>query len=194
MLTFTVPESLRGFLRSHQRIGYEALFQASAGAIKTLAADPKFIGGDTPGFLGVLHTWGRQLQYHPHIHFLVPGGGGLRAYAGRAVLGQQLLAGSLEIAHQVVPRARPGAGRDLLIDGVHVDDAVPLGAEAWVVEQLRTPQRARRGPPVKSRSVAFAAVRKCPSSRCSPSCACAQSLERGIKRAGPVAGPPGLST
>lgn len=74
MLTFTVPEELRAFLRSHQVIGYGALFDASAGAIKTLAADPKRLGGDTPGFLGVLHTWGRQLQYHPHIHYLVPGG------------------------------------------------------------------------------------------------------------------------
>lgn len=74
LLTFTVPESLRAFLRSHQRIGYEALFQASAGAIKTLAADPRFIGADTPGLLGVLHTWGQQLQYHPHLHYLVPGG------------------------------------------------------------------------------------------------------------------------
>lgn len=74
MLTFTVPEPLRAFLRSHQRVGYGALFEVSAGAIKTLAADPRFIGADTPGFLGVLHTWGRQLQYHPHIHYLVPGG------------------------------------------------------------------------------------------------------------------------
>jgi hypothetical protein len=74
MLTFTVPESLRAFLRAHQRIGYGALFEASSRSIKTLAADPKFIGADTPGFLGVLHTWGRQLHYHPHIHYLVPGG------------------------------------------------------------------------------------------------------------------------
>ena len=74
MLTFTVPECLREFLRSHQRIGYGALFAASAGAIKKLAADPRRLGGDIPGFLGVLHTWGRQLQYHPHIHYLVPGG------------------------------------------------------------------------------------------------------------------------
>ena len=74
MLTFTVPESLRTFLRSHQRIGYSALFAASSAAIKRLTPDPKFIGGDTPGFFGVLHTWGRQLQYHPHIHFVVPGG------------------------------------------------------------------------------------------------------------------------
>jgi hypothetical protein len=69
-----VPEQLRPFIRRHQRIGYGALFEASAAAIKKLAPDPKFLGADTPGFLGVLHTWGRQLQYHPHIHYLVPGG------------------------------------------------------------------------------------------------------------------------
>jgi hypothetical protein len=74
MLTFTVPESLRAFLRSHQRSGYAALFEASAGAIKKLAADPRHLGGEMPGFFGVLHTWGRELQYHPHIHYLVPGG------------------------------------------------------------------------------------------------------------------------
>ena len=74
MLTFTVPESLRAFLRSHQRVGYAALFEASCESIKTLCANPKFSPADTPGFLGVLHTWGRQLQFHPHIHYLVPGG------------------------------------------------------------------------------------------------------------------------
>ena len=75
MLTFTVPAGLREFLRQHQREGYGALFAASAGAIKTLAADDKHLGADAPGFFGVLHTWGRQLQYHPHIHYVVPGGG-----------------------------------------------------------------------------------------------------------------------
>lgn len=75
LLTFTVPETLRPFIRSHQRIAYHALFQASAAALKRLATDPRFIGTDLPGFTGVLHTWGRQLQYHPHIHYIVPGGG-----------------------------------------------------------------------------------------------------------------------
>jgi hypothetical protein len=74
MLTFTVPKQLRPFLRSHQRIGYGALFAASSEAIKMLAANPRFTAGDTPGFFGVLHTWGRQLRYHPHIHYVVPGG------------------------------------------------------------------------------------------------------------------------
>jgi hypothetical protein len=44
-------------------------------ALKRLAQDERFIGTDLPGFTGVLHTWGRQLQYHPHLHFIVPGGG-----------------------------------------------------------------------------------------------------------------------
>jgi hypothetical protein len=74
MLTFTVPQSLRAFLRSHQRIGYGALFEASSESIKTLCANPRFSRADTPGFLGVLHTWGRELQFHPHVHYLVPGG------------------------------------------------------------------------------------------------------------------------
>jgi hypothetical protein len=51
------------------------MFNASAKALKRLAKAERFIGTDLPGFLGVLHTWGRQLQYHPHIHYIVPGGG-----------------------------------------------------------------------------------------------------------------------
>jgi hypothetical protein len=75
LLTFTVPETLRPFVRSHQPLAYQALFQASATALKRLAKDERFIGTDLPGFTGVLHTWGRQLQYHPHIHYIVSGGG-----------------------------------------------------------------------------------------------------------------------
>ena len=75
LLTCTVPEPLRPFLRSPQRLASQAMFQASAMALKRLAADARFSGTDLPGFPGVLHTWGRPLQYHPHIHYMVPGGG-----------------------------------------------------------------------------------------------------------------------
>jgi len=74
MITFTVPEQIRFFIRSNQRAAYDALFKASSGAMKKLVPDEKYMGGDMPGFLGVLHTWGRQIQYHPHIHYLAPGG------------------------------------------------------------------------------------------------------------------------
>lgn len=75
MLTFTMPAQLRPFCRSHQQAAYGAMFKAATDAIKKLAKDPRFIGTDLPGATGVLHTWGRQQQYHPHLHFIVPAGG-----------------------------------------------------------------------------------------------------------------------
>ena len=74
LLTFTVPASLRSFVRSHQRACYAALFAASSAVIRKLAADPKYVGSSNCGFSGVLHTWGRDLSYHPHVHYVVPGG------------------------------------------------------------------------------------------------------------------------
>ena len=74
LLTFTLPEELREVARSHQKVVYGLLFRASAAAAQQLAQDPRFVGG-TLGMVGVLHTWTRALIYHPHVHYLVPGGG-----------------------------------------------------------------------------------------------------------------------
>jgi hypothetical protein len=74
LITFTVPEQLRSFMRQNQRPAYSALFKSSSNAMKRLALDQHYIGADLPGFFGVLHTWGRTLQYHPHIHYIVSGG------------------------------------------------------------------------------------------------------------------------
>jgi hypothetical protein len=74
LLTFTLPEALRPLARRHQRVAYAALFEASSEALKQLAADPKHLGSRRCGFFGVLHTWGRTLDYHPHVHYVVPGG------------------------------------------------------------------------------------------------------------------------
>ena len=74
LLTFTLPEGLRSVARSNQKRIYNLLFQASAAATQQLAQDPRFIGGSI-GMIGVLHTWTRDLNYHPHVHCLVPGGG-----------------------------------------------------------------------------------------------------------------------
>lgn len=75
MVTFTIPAELRPFFKKHQEKAYSALFKASSETLQTLIADPKHLKADISGFFGVLHTWGRQLQYHPHIHYIVPGGG-----------------------------------------------------------------------------------------------------------------------
>lgn len=75
MVTFTVPENMREPIRSNQNALYGALFKSAWGSLSLLAKDKRFIGAETLGALGVLHTWTRQMVYHPHIHFLVPAGG-----------------------------------------------------------------------------------------------------------------------
>jgi hypothetical protein len=74
MVTFTLPDELRRLARSHQKIIYNILFRTSAAALQKLALDPKYVGGKI-GMVGVLQTWTRDLHYHPHIHYIVPGGG-----------------------------------------------------------------------------------------------------------------------
>jgi Putative transposase/Transposase zinc-binding domain len=74
LVTFTLPEELRPVTRAHQHCLYNLLFQTSAAALQTLALDTHYLGGQI-GMVGVLHTWTRDLAYHPHVHYLVPGGG-----------------------------------------------------------------------------------------------------------------------
>jgi hypothetical protein len=73
-LTFTLPAELRQIARQNQKLIYHLLFRASAQATQQLARDPRFVGGQI-GMLGVLQTWTRDLAYHPHVHYLAPGGG-----------------------------------------------------------------------------------------------------------------------
>ncbi len=73
MLTFTLPAAVAEIARSHQSGLYNLLFRVSMAATQHLAKDPRFIGGQI-GLVGILHTWGRNLAYHPHIHYLVPAG------------------------------------------------------------------------------------------------------------------------
>lgn len=75
LVPFPVPETLRPGIRSHQRMASQAMVKASAHALTRLAKDERFSGTPRPGCPGLLPTWGRQLQYHPHLHSIVPGGG-----------------------------------------------------------------------------------------------------------------------
>jgi len=74
LITFTLPAGLRDLARSNQKPVYDLLFTASAEALKKLALDPAFVGGRI-AMIGILHTWGRDLSYHPHVHYIIPGGG-----------------------------------------------------------------------------------------------------------------------
>lgn len=74
LVTFTVPEELRRVIRSHQQITLNLLFAVTSEALQDLAGNPRLLGGQL-GMLGILHTWSRTLIFHPHIHYLIPGGG-----------------------------------------------------------------------------------------------------------------------
>ena len=50
------------------------MFSCAHEALKKLAKDKRFIGSSKTGYLAVLHTWGSMMQYHPHLHLLIPGG------------------------------------------------------------------------------------------------------------------------
>ncbi len=73
-VVFTVPEPIATIAFQNQTAVYDILFRAASETLRTVAADPKFLGAEI-GFLAVLHTWGQNLLHHPHLHCLVPGGG-----------------------------------------------------------------------------------------------------------------------
>lgn len=72
-VVFTVPAEIAEIAFHNKAVVYAILFDAAAATLKTIAADPRHLGGEI-GFLAILHTWGQALTHHPHIHCLVPGG------------------------------------------------------------------------------------------------------------------------
>jgi hypothetical protein len=70
MVTFTLPEELRPLCLARPGILYDLMLRESAAALQDLIATRH--GGAKGGFTGVLHTWGRQIQHHPHVHLIVP--------------------------------------------------------------------------------------------------------------------------
>jgi putative transposase/integrase-like protein len=73
-ITFTLPAELRSLARSHQDTVYDLLLREAAAALQLLADDPKWVGAKL-GIQAVLHTWSRDLSYHPHVHLLATAGG-----------------------------------------------------------------------------------------------------------------------
>jgi hypothetical protein len=73
-VVFTLPHELSALVLQNKQLLYDLLFRASAATMIELARDPRYLGADI-GFLGVLHTWGQNLEHHPHVHYIVPAGG-----------------------------------------------------------------------------------------------------------------------
>jgi hypothetical protein len=73
-VVFTLPHELNSLVMGHRKVLYKLLFDASAQTLLCFAKDPKYLGA-TPGIISVLHSWGQQLSFHPHVHCIVSGGG-----------------------------------------------------------------------------------------------------------------------
>jgi hypothetical protein len=73
-VVFTVPDEIAVIAFQNKQTVYDILFRAASETLRTIAADPEHLGAEI-GFFGVLHTWSQNLLHHPHLHFLVPGGG-----------------------------------------------------------------------------------------------------------------------
>jgi hypothetical protein len=73
-VVFTVPEQIAAIAMQNKRVIYGILFRSTAETLTTIAADPEHLGAEI-GFFAVLHSWGQNLLFHPHLHCVVPGGG-----------------------------------------------------------------------------------------------------------------------
>lgn len=72
-VVFTLPAELRGVARANRAALYDILFRSAAETLLELGQDPKRLGGEL-GITAVLHSWARDLSYHPHVHCIVTGG------------------------------------------------------------------------------------------------------------------------
>ena len=73
-VVFTLPEELNEIVIHNRVQMFNLLFSASSETLRKLARDGKYLGAET-GFTAILHTWGSNLMFHPHVHIVIPGGG-----------------------------------------------------------------------------------------------------------------------
>lgn len=73
-LVFTVPHELNPIIYSNQKLLYDALYHAASGTLNELSGDSAHLGARI-GYICILHTWGSAMNFHPHIHAIVLGGG-----------------------------------------------------------------------------------------------------------------------
>ena len=73
-VVFTVPQELNPLIYNNQQVLYDAMYHSVSSTINELTEDSKHLGAKV-GYICVLHTWGSEMNYHPHIHVILLGGG-----------------------------------------------------------------------------------------------------------------------
>jgi hypothetical protein len=134
MVTFTLPKELRAQAKAHQKNLYALLFQCAVSTLKTFGLNEPNFAAEL-AMTGVLHTHTRRLDYHPHVHMIVPAGGIHNARKEwRKIKGKYLFNGFKLAA----------AFRGTLLSAIEQAGLhVPLTPKKWVVQC----QRVGRGLP-----------------------------------------------
>jgi len=73
-VVFTLPSELKSIALGNRKEVFKLLFDSASHCLLTLSKDKKYLGA-VPSISAVLHTWGQQLDFHPHVHCIVSGGG-----------------------------------------------------------------------------------------------------------------------
>jgi hypothetical protein len=129
LLTFTLPAQLRALAVDHQRVVYDALLRASWDTLRTFSQNDKQLRG-TPGAIAVLHTHSRRLNYHPHVHVIMPA----------AAIDTTRRLWRTETARRGSPwlfahKALAKVFRAKMLDALHQAGlSVPRAPERWVVD------------------------------------------------------------
>lgn len=73
-VVFTVPKEIAALALGNKKALFDILFKSAVHTLRKIASDPKRLGAEIGG-LAILHTWSQKLEFHPHIHCVIPGGG-----------------------------------------------------------------------------------------------------------------------
>lgn len=93
MVTFTLPFELRALAKANQKVIYALMFQCAVSTLKSFGLNDKTLAAEL-AMMAVLHTHSRRLDYHPHVHVVVPGGGvNQRRNEWRKIRGEYLFNG-----------------------------------------------------------------------------------------------------
>ena len=132
---FTVPPAIAEIALRNKRSVFNILFRAGAETLLTIAADPKHLGADI-GFFSILHSWGQNLLFHPHVHCVVTGGG-VSACGKRWVRARRRFLVSVRVLSRLFRRLFLAALEDAYCSG-------QLEFHGGALDSLRDPQAFRR--------------------------------------------------
>jgi Putative transposase/Transposase zinc-binding domain len=145
-VVFTLPPAVAAVVWQNQRVGYTLLFRAAQQTLREVAANPKHLGAQV-GLLTVLHTWGQDLHYHPHLHVIASGGGLACDAGGRPTAPPRWVAcrPGFFLPVRVLSRVYQGkflaglrqlqAAGSLTFHGADAGLAEPVAFAAWLREQ-----------------------------------------------------------